>query len=408
MYKDKKVYKNMLQEYLENFFEKLNDRKIIILGCRGVSAIVFCAIKYLGYDILYFLDPGVKYDKEHAGKKEFFGKEVLPCNQLLYENPEEIAVLNTYHYIGRIDPLLSAYGFEENINYYNIESCLKSKYCDIFDPILGYSRMDDLQGIKIFGKEAENVKRIVTLGGSTTDFSFSGIKSWPEILQELLNEQDIPNVIYNGGICGYSSCQERDKFIRDIVGLKPDIVISLSGINDINWTLVCKHAPYYSDYFVNKMVQSICENGIDDNKTREDKLSLGLVKEFVDYENWFNNERIMHGVAKEFGIGFYVFLQPFIFEGSYEMSNFERGWMELFLKIGLSEHPAIKMIYEGSSSFYKGAKELISKVDYMFDITDMFDDVVGVYTDSVHYDQIGNELLSRVIFSKLNKVGVIK
>lgn len=394
----------MLEDYLEEFLRKASDRKIVILGCRGVSAVVYCALKSMGKDILYFLDPDVKYDKDHYGKKEFFGKPVFTCNQLLYELPDEIAVLNTYHYVGRIEPLLQNYGLVENVDYYNIHGCLKSKYCDVFDPLLGYSRMDDMQGIKIYGEDNDSVLRIVTLGGSTTDYSYSSIKSWPQILHESLEKHGVSNVVYNGGVCGYSSCQERDKFLRDIIGLKPDLVLSLTGVNDINWTLVYKDNPYYADYFVDKMVKAICRS-TDGGSGSDDKLRLGLTPIMPDYENWYRNERIIHGSANEFGIKFYAFLQPFIFEGKYEMSNFEKSWMKYFLEYGLNEHPAMRMIYEGYADFYSGAKKMIEHCDYIFDITDAFDNAVGVYTDGVHCDGSGNELLVKAILNKLNVVG---
>lgn len=394
----------MLQGYLEEFISKLSNRKIIVLGCRGVSAVVYCALKSMGKDILYFLDPDAKYDKDHYGKKEFFGKPVFTCNQLLYEEPDQIAILNTYHYVGRIEPLLQKYGFEEEVDYYNIHGCLKSQYCDVFDPILGYSRMDDMEGIKIYGEETDSALKIVTLGGSTTDYSYSSIKSWPQLLHEILELRGIANVVYNGGVCGYSSCQERDKFLRDIISLQPNIVLSLTGVNDINWTLVNKDNPYYSDYFINKMVKSICDN-VPVSGGPDDKLRLGLTPVMTDYENWYRNEKIIHGAATEFGIKFFAFLQPFIFEGKYEMSDFENAWMKMFLEYGLNEHPAMKMIYEGYSSFYEGARELIKNSEYIFDITDAFDNAVGVYTDGVHCDCSGNELLAKAILNKLEMVG---
>lgn len=394
----------MLQGYLEEFFHKLDDRKIVILGCRGVSAVVYCALKSMDKDILYFLDPDVKYDKDHFGKKYFFGKPVFPCNQLLYEDFDKIAILNTYHYMGRIEPLLHKYGLMEEINYYNIHGCLKSKYCNIFDPLLGYSRSDDIQGIKIFGKETNNALRIVALGGSTTDYSYSFIKSWPQLLHEFLETKGISNVVYNGGVCGYSSCQERDKFLRDIVGLKPDLVLSLTGINDVNWTLVYKKNPYYSNYFVNKMIKSIYEN-VSKHNNNENEVRLGLTPMMPDYENWYRNEKIIHGVAKEFDIKFYAFLQPFIFEGHYEMSDFEKKWMKYFLKYGLNEHHAMRLIYEGYSRFYSGARKMINDCDFIFDITSAFDDAIGVYTDGVHCDYIGNVLIAKTIIKKLEMVG---
>ena len=87
------------------------------------------------------------------------------------------------------------------------------------------------------------------------------------------------------------------------------------------------------------------------------------------------------------------------------MSPFEKDWMKIFLEYGLNEHPAMRMIYEGYSEFYAGAKKLINNCDYMFDITDAFDNAIGVYTDGVHCDSSGNELLARAILEKLETVG---
>jgi len=388
------VHKNMLEQYLEEFFEALHGRQIVILGCRGVSAVVYCAVKAMGHDILYFLNPE-SYDKEHMNKTEYFGKPVLPCHQILYENPEEIAILNTYHYTGRIELLLRQYGLEENVHYYNLNDCLKSEYCGVFDPLLGYSRMDDLYGIKVFGKDGSNALKIIALGGSTTDFSFSGVKSWPLLFHELLLRKGIENVVYNAGICGYSSCQERDKLIRDILGFAPDMVIALTGVNDINWTLVCGEAPFYAKYFVDKMAKSIyhCDN-----------ILSGDTAHCSDYDNWLHNEKIMHGVACEFGIRFYSFLQPIIFQGQYQMSAFEHSWMELFLARA-HEHPSMQQLYEGQACFYRGARTAMRGKNFMFDITDAFDEASGVYTDGVHCDETGNALLAKAIYGKLAGIG---
>ena len=402
----KHKYKNMLQVYLEEFISKVANREIVILGCRGVSALIYCALKSEGRDILYFLDPDVKYDKDHSGKKKLFGKPVYTCNQLLYEDLDQIAILNTYHYVGRIELLLHQYGLVEDLDYYNLHGCLKSKYCDLFDPILGYSRMDDMQGIKVFGEETLGGLKIVALGGSTTDYSYSSIRSWPEILHKLLLSRDIENVVYNAGVCGYSSCQERDIFLRDIIGLKPNLVISLTGVNDINWTLVCREHPYYAEYFVNKMVGQVHHN-ISSQNGSSYPLRLGLTTGTPDYENWYRNEKIIHGAANAFGIKFYAFLQPFILEGNYELSDFEKSWMATFLKYGLTEHPSMKMIYEGYSDFYSGAKKTINNSEFAFDITGTFDNSVGVYTDGVHCDEKGNELLAEAIMKKLQELGVL-
>lgn len=399
----KMIYKNMLQGYLEEFIENLNGRKIVILGCRGVSVVVYSALHSMGYDILYFLNPERHYDKENCDRVSLFGKNVYPCHNILYEDISEIALLNTYHYIERIEPLLSAYGLKQNVDYYNIHNCLKSKYCDVFDYLLGYSRSDDMEGFKVFGDINGSGLKIVTLGGSTTDYSYSGVKCWPLFLHEILDENGIENTVINGGICGYSSCQERDKLIRDVLGLKPDIVLSFSGINDVNWTLVSQKFPYYSEYFTNSIIKKLCRKNNDEIC---EKLCMGLMREMTDYDNWYHNERVMHGVAENFNIRFFGFLQPFMLEGGYTMSDFEKGWFDFFLQYGLKEHNAMRLIYEGSRKFYEGARKLVNASDFLFDISDAFDEYSGVYTDGVHCDESGNKIIAQTIFEKLTEAGV--
>ncbi len=89
---------------------------------------------------------------------------------------------------------------------------------------------------KEFPREKGNAYRIVALGESTT-FGITltpGDQTWPELLEQMIRQRlklGRPVQIINAGIPGYRLDQSLERFRRDILPLKPDMVISYHGIN---------------------------------------------------------------------------------------------------------------------------------------------------------------------------------
>lgn len=378
---------DLFKSYLEEAIVVAAGRKIIILGCRGSGAVTYCALKTLGIEVEYFID--IYTD----GKtKMFFNKHVYTIDHIKKEQPGTYYIINVFPYFEKMDKKLSEIGLCEEQDYTNLHGYFKSKFCDKYDPLLGFSRDDGLTGFKCFGTDTGKALRIVTIGGSTTDYSYSAIKSWPEILHELLTSLEIENVVYNGGICGYMSAQERDKFLRDVIPLKPDYVFSLSGVNDIAWNHCNQDFPYYPQYIVDQIITPTFTSKDSDGNS----IGMGLKEHLEDYENWFKNQSIISGVAKEFGIRYKCFLQPCIFTGNYRMSKFEENWLSELLENWLYEHRAVGQIFVKWSKFYEGAKRLISNVKNIVDCTGLFDDISGVYIDGIHCEEIGNRKIAEV------------
>lgn len=378
---------NLFKSYLEEAIVAAAGKKIIILGCRGSGAVTYCALKTLGVEVEYFID--VYTD----GKtKMFFNKHVYTIDYIKNEQPGTYYIINVFPYLKKMDKKLSDIGVCEELDYTNLHGYFKSKFCDKYDPLLGFSRDDDLTGFKCFGTETSKALKIVTIGGSTTDYSYSAIKSWPEILHELLLSLGIENLVYNGGICGYMSAQERDKFLRDVVPLKPDYVFSLSGVNDIAWNHCNQDFPYYPQYIVDQIITSTFTSKESDGNS----MGLGIKEHLEDYENWFKNQSIISGVAKEFGIRYKCFLQPCIFTSNYRKSKFEENWLNELLENWLYEHRSVGRIFAKWSEFYEGSKRLISNVENIIDCTGLFDDISGVYIDGIHCEETGNRRIAEV------------
>ena len=86
----------------------------------------------------------------------------------------------------------------------------------MYDPSFGYAhdfRQDtEVTGIPSFdiwpsnGDPRKADLKIITLGGSTTDYR-QGAK-WARFLAENLNKRELKTIVFNGGCGGYSSSQE--------------------------------------------------------------------------------------------------------------------------------------------------------------------------------------------------------
>lgn len=97
----------------------------------------------------------------------------------------------------------------------------------------GYDRFTTSSG-DLHGEKAEPPLRLLSLGGSTTSWRYREGSLWARDLANLVSERTGRQVqLFNGGVRGYSSSQELIKLVRDAHSIAPDLVVSLSGINDI-------------------------------------------------------------------------------------------------------------------------------------------------------------------------------
>lgn len=403
-YTERTEFKNTLQVYLEELFRAVQGRKLIILGCRRIAAYICCAIRALGKEVSFFIDP--EADPVHmTDEKSFMGRLVFPMHRLIYEDASEIAVIHSLHYRNDLNQVLENYGLKENESYFSLNGYQSAKEYDIFDPLTGFARNEDTGSFHIYGENKENILRIVTIGGATTDYSYSGFRSWPDFLHEMLIENGIPNVVFNGGINGYTSCEERDIVLRDVPCLKPDLVLSLSGECDIGYIMTDRMHPWYSRYSSGKFESILRAHKQDDMRLWFDETGNNLcpVREKSDSQNWLENQQIMYASLKSYGIAFHGFLQPVIFCGNYVMSGFEKKCMDLFMTEGAKEIQTIGLIFDEGKRFYKAVWERMPDYAFLHDLSGVFENVSGVYSDGVHYDEEGNKLIAQAVMKKMIK-----
>jgi len=86
-------------------------------------------------------------------------------------------------------------------------------------------------------KNQENSYRILTIGESTTaETSFVGNQTWPSQLERMLQEKypDKNIKVFNRAMIGTNSNVLLGKIQKEIEEVKPDLIISMMGINDLS------------------------------------------------------------------------------------------------------------------------------------------------------------------------------
>lgn len=186
------------------------------------------------------------------------------------------------------------------LQYYTVSNeYLLSNIKSCFDPLVGASISYEhgKPGWKIYGKENTDRIRIMVLGGSTSSEIFYP-ENWISKLYYKLAAQNIETVIYNGAHVGNDIVDEMLRFIRDAYVLKPQIVISMSGVNN---TFRKDSESQFNPRAVINWVQTLAGG--------QDYCS-GLRSEETLYAFWYRNVEIFKLLCRFYGAHFFAFLQP--------------------------------------------------------------------------------------------------
>jgi lysophospholipase L1-like esterase len=318
------------------------------------------------------------------------------------ENSEKLQLEDAKNYTGKFQ----FSGLDVNLGYIQNPNEIDS---------LVSNAMIDKKVIPGFVKHGDehndtSIIRIVTLGGSTTDGTLNKY-SWPEDLYNLLDKKKY--VVYNGGVGGFTSSQETFKLIRDVLQIKPHIVIDLSGINDIvmiHSTYNHPYANHYQEYLFK--ILSVTNNDPSPVLTSTFKLIKKIRKKifnlnddekpkYVSYGNinndekprvWYQNVNIMYAISKQFNFKYYCFLQPTIGIGNYKATKHEvNRWKGTFSPNYYSE----------VKDFYTKALKLSSRDKFCIDFTSIFDNDKNMYTDMRHQNHKGTKKIARLIYNQI-------
>lgn len=370
------------------------NKKIVLYGDNEYSYQLKKLFKMIDKEVEFICD-----DEADSG-------ETKSVYDLLYEDVSELMVLNTKCIWENMvckfpnSKFLEELGLRYISDFREInrmpdnairESYLDSKYGYQVDPLLGFTIIypnssKEYNQYHVLGNTDLKRNRILILGGSTSDMGmYENTKSWPEILYEKLLAKD-EVVLFGGAVGGYNSRQECLKLLRDIAIIKPNLVISYSGVNDAYPMNVESH-PFY-----NSSVLAACKNAIKQYDT-----CIGSRTVETSAQLWIRMEQTMHAITTCFGGKFIGILQPTIHNKN-ELYGLER-----VIKVYQDGHGHEPFSYINNKKRNDSFKESVQishcfEESYMHDFSDVLKEQEEVFKDVCHLLQAGNEVVAQRIY----------
>lgn len=278
--------------------------------------------------------------------------------------------------------------------------------CNIWEKCQGVQMLDinlaftremsgDYPGLAVFGTNQRNDYKIAILGGSTATSGYYRFKSWPEILHEKYCKDNV--TVINGAVESYTSAQELIKLMRDIVCLKPDLVIVYDGNNDVIRDE--SHSIFEIPYMKTIMEHADGKMGINENGSH--KLFCGVPPTENAVEAWLHNIEYMHAICEQDKIKFISFMQPMLFTKTVMSSKREevlkKKWSFLFSKCSGDK------MEQQAIAFRENAPEICLTHDYIYDLSHIFDND-DVYIDHCHVFEHGNEIIAQEIYKVIKNI----
>lgn len=377
----------------EGFYELLETKTVWVFGTDQRAAAMLDYFELLDGNCGGLL---AGEEKIECGNT-IYGRDVKYIDELLYEDNCMI----WYDYQDRIKVSSKV----RELGLYDLGICevfppLCAEGADyVMDINLGLTYIKNGRcGISVYGAEKTDSYKIVTLGGSTTDGEVNSIPSWPEILHDVINREDV--TIYNAGCAGYTSAWELIKLIRDMLGIGPDMVISYSGVNDS--ILPDSNFPFNGCGLWNmfRTMQKLCVNPAGWELREDGAIMCGVPSKKDRFDNWLTNMRHMNAIVQMTGGCFYGFLQPMLAS----KNGRTRQENNKLLNVRLKEFDVNGMNGREDSVFrrYMMDRKVEQTYDYLYDLSHIFDDIDGVYIDLCHVYEKGNRIIASEIYSRIS------
>ncbi len=381
-------------QYIYNMTVFFGNKKIYFYGDQTKRNIKTAkCIQLLDFDFRGF----VCDDMKEQDNKEY---PVRFVEDLLYEEDYFIILENEKRKINKMSDL----GLKKNSDF-NIMPQLS--FCNyilesVLDINLGYTYKENSKypGIAVYGEENPGDFRIAVLGGSTTDDIYDK-RNWARILYEKWPNNKV--TVYNGGTCGYTSTQELIKLERDILPLKPDLIIVYDGFNDL-----CEDPSHpFTIPYLKKMFDFISNNMSGDNTGHVgndmniSEVNIGMETGQNYFENWLSKVECMHAVSQTKDIAFMAFAQPT--RNSMRNSQGMDEWLLSSSVFWIESYAKLFRFFREEIESH----EIEENYDYIYNLTGIFDDRPEVYMDSCHLYEEGNEVIADIILHMIDKKGFV-
>ena len=323
-----------------------------------------------------------EYDNGHEG--------IYSIYDLAYENPMETYVIINRKISCWIESceLLESLGFTDFNKMYTGLYAVSYRHLPYTNDVtLGHVTNELLkntkhEGFRVYGMERKESYKIVILGGSTTTAEAFRVPCWPRLLYERLYKENQNMIMYNGGVDGYTAADELYKLIRDVSCLKPDLIISFSGVNNRRPSQYPRVSGHLIDIFEEISSNGFCKG------LREEIMSAAQV--------WVQMEHMMREISENvYHAKFICFLQPIYIS---------KAVLTLRERLQFSD-----TVYNRNFSlaFRREVSELVQKYEWIVDLQDFLDEYPDVFFDSMHVYEKGNQMIADRVYAYMEEERLI-
>lgn len=403
------INSNLKRYYIENnFFLEImeNDHTIIVdyemsQTLEVNHTLVQLAEQFSNKTIILF-DDDITFVKKYQKTFRLLGyKKIKVTSDINKINEEEFLVENCVYreknenFIILIRTKKNAQyllkkGFLEGIHFTSIDYPSIDYYfykTMKLDVMLGYTytlKQDSkCDGYFIYGNNRISDYKILILGGSNTETNRTPFPCWVEIMfNNYLKEKNV--TIFNGAISGYTSSQEVMKLLRDIDRIKPNLVLSYGGYNNLYQYVEKSNRPFHIAISQKIFLQYA------------KKEELEMANELFDngnedvFECWVKHMKYLHAISMINESDFCAFVQPFIYTKKC-MNRHEKRLVKMLNTIFSNE--MINKCKEYISMAEKASKEY----NYIFNFTSILEQK-DVYMDICHVNKEGNMIIAEKVW----------
>ena len=361
--------------------ENRNGRRLVVVGDDYFSDYIYGDAIKMGIDSLQIRMTQIR--EMNLSKDDFFFLVAVYTNHKVY-----------------YDELISC-GYKYNVDFTLMNTGGFCRALNRIDPLLGYSRTDDCGQYTIIGN---GEFKIILLGSSTTDIGEAGQISWPYYLFECLKKEGIDSTIYCGAVAGYCSGQELLKLLRDIDVIKPNLVLSFSGINDYKNGTHIPGNPFINKYYYRawsgiSKIKGAIPDSLDMRNIEE--VDFCTNNQLSDAEIWASNEKKMNAICESCGALFIGALEPFICFGckiDKDLFSLIQNCLPAFMS---DEY------VKGYREFHETIIQKTNSLEWFADCSHMLDGLSNIYIDSMHFNQRGCSIvgskIAGIVLNRLKK-----
>jgi lysophospholipase L1-like esterase len=264
--------------------------------------------------------------------------------------------------------------------------------------------------------------RVFCLGGSTTEWSDTDGRGWPQRVDERLAVDNSAGIqVYNCGRMWYTTLHMLIHYETNLRHLKPDVLIVMEAVNDLLNNADFSYLagkPFTEDYGhfygpVARMVQkkplgATIKTLIKSTWYAEPRDSI-VTSTFSGLEPFTRNLRTIIDLAKLDSVPVVLMTQPYLTKLDMSTVEYKHLTMLNFEAVGSDKRWALSTALEGHRRYNEAIRLAAWETGVqLIDLESMVPKTLEYFTDDVHYTSKGYDLVGDSVAFYLQQSGVLE